>query len=86
MMDFSKFKCVLTKTVTFNFLGDCGEECLEAFKEYMHRYYPEAETVVLTEDEYKQILKNFIYDNDGYLENLFYENVEVEADIWKQEK
>lgn len=86
MIDLSKFTITVTKTYTFSFSEEIGEECLEAFNDYVHDWYSEEELSTLTEAEWKILLRSFVYDNDDYIEQQFIEDVEMEVDVWKQGK
>ena len=84
MIDFSKIRVKITKSVEFDLTDDMSEEDLRIFFE---DFIPDTEEEIskFTDEDWINALEDYAYSNQIDLEDLF-DITDIDAEIWKQEK
>lgn len=86
MIDFSKIRVKLTKSVEFNLTDDISEEYLRIFVEdFIPDVYTEEEISKFTEEDWIKALEDYAYSDQTDLEDVLDVN-DIDVEIWKQEK
>lgn len=86
MIDFSKIRVKITKSVEFDLVDDISEEYLRIFVEdFIPNTYTEEEISKFTDEDWINALKDYAYSDQTDLEDLFY-LTDIDVEIWKQEK
>lgn len=86
MIDFSKIRVKLTKSVEFNLTDDISEEYLRIFVEdFIPDVYTEEEISKFTDEDWIKALEDYAYSDQTDLEDVL-DVTDIDVEIWKQEK
>ena len=86
MIDFSKIKVKLTKSVEFNLTDDISEENLRIFiEDFIPDVYTEEEISKFTDEDWIKALEDYAYSDQTDLEDVL-DGTDIDVEIWKQEK
>lgn len=86
MIDFSKIRVKITKSVEFDLTDDMSEDYLRIFfEDYIPDTYTEEEISKFTDEDWINTLKDYAYSDQTDLEDLF-DTADIDVEIWKQEK
>lgn len=84
MIDFSKIRVKITKSVEFDLTDDMSEEYLRIFFE---DFIPDTEEEIskFTDEDWINALEDYAYSDQTDLEDLL-DITDIDVEIWKQEK
>lgn len=86
MIDFSKIRVKLTKSVKFNLTDDISEEYLRIFVEdFIPDVYTDEEISKFTDEDWIKALEDYAYSDQTDLEDVL-DVTDIDVEIWKQEK
>lgn len=86
MIDFSKIRVKLTKSVEFNLTDDISEEYLRIFVEdFIPDVYTDEEISKFTDEDWIKALEDYAYSDQTGLEDVL-DVTDIDVEIWKQEK
>lgn len=86
MIDFSKIRVKITKSVEFDLTDDMSEEYLRIFLEdFIPDTYIEEEISKFTDEDWINALEDYAYSDQTDLEDLL-DITNIDVEIWKQEK
>lgn len=86
MIDFSKIRIKLTKSVEFNLTDDISEEYLRIFVEdFIPDVYTEEEISKFTDEDWIKALEDYAYSDQTDLGDVL-DVTDIDVEIWKQEK
>lgn len=86
MIDFSKIRVKLTKSVEFNLTDDISEEYLRIFVEdFIPDVYTDEEISKFTDEDWIKALEDYAYSDQTDLEDVL-DVTDIDVEIWKQEK
>lgn len=86
MIDFSKIRVKLTKSVEFKLTDDISEEYLRIFiEDFIPDVYTEEEISKFTDEDWIKALEDYAYSDQTDLEDVL-DVTDIDVEIWKQEK
>lgn len=86
MIDFSKIRVKLTKSVEFKLTDDISEEDLRIFiEDFIPDVYTEEEISKFTDEDWIKALEDYAYSDQTDLEDVL-DGTDIDVEIWKQEK